>query len=124
MTTFESREEYEQVKAKTNSTSKLELDLKAIRRVAKVHFTTDTDKLKLATIQSFKGWESKSIILIIQPEKDTSSNLNEEEFVIQTRQNIPAHIYTAITRARENLFILNVGNPKFHDFFKNKIQND
>lgn len=124
MTTFESKEEYEQLKSKTYSRSRLELDLKSVRRVAKVHFTTDIGKLKLATIQSFKGWESKSVILIIQSEKDSSDNTNEDEFVIQTRQNIPAHIYTAITRARENLFILNLGNARFHNFFNNKIQND
>ena len=59
MTTFESKEEYEEIKSKIYSPAKLELDLKAIRRVAKVHFTTDVDCLKLATIQSFKGWESK-----------------------------------------------------------------
>ena len=127
ITTFESKEMYDQVKVKTNSLSKFELDLKAIRRVAKVHFTTDVDKLKLATIQSFKGWESKTVILIIQSEKDSSDNTDntiEDEFVLQTRQNIPAHIYTAITRARENLFILNLGNLKFHNFFNNKIKND
>jgi len=122
--TFESREEYEQVKSTTFSPAKLELDLKAIRRVAKVHFTTDVDMLKLATIQSFKGWESKSIILIIQAENDSENDGNEDGFVLQARQNIPAHIYTAITRARENLFILNLGNHKFHNFFKNRIQND
>lgn len=124
MTTFESKEEYEQIKSKTYSQAKLELDLKAIRRVAKVHFTTDVDWLKLATIQSFKGWESKSIILIIQPEKDSVESSNEDDFTLKTRQNIPAHLYTAITRARENLFILNLGNQKLHNFFNSKIQND
>lgn len=124
MTTFESKEEYEQIKSKTYSQAKLELDLKAIRRVAKVHFTTDVDWLKLATIQSFKGWESKTIILIIQPEKDSVESSNEDDFTLKTRQNIPAHLYTAITRARENLFILNIGNQKFHNLFNTKIQNE
>lgn len=124
MKTFESKEEYDKVKARTLSPSKLELDLKAIRRVAKVHFTTDVDMIKFATIQSFKGWESKTIILLIQSERDSAQDGNEDEFIIQTRQNIPAHIYTAITRARENLFILNMGNEKYHHFFNSNIQND
>lgn len=124
MTTFESKEEYDEVKSSIYSSAKLEIDLKAIRRVAKVHFTTDVDILKLATIQSFKGWESKSVILIIQCERDNDFENNEDEYVLQTRQNIPAHIYVGITRARENLFILNMGNQKYHDFFKNEIQND
>lgn len=123
MTTFESKEEYDEVRLRTYSPARFEIDLKAIRRVAKVHFTTDVDILKLATIQSFKGWESKSVILIIQCERDDVES-NEDEFVLQTRQNIPAHIYVGITRARENLFILNMGNQKYHDFFKNEIQND
>lgn len=124
MTSFESKEEYNQVKSTTSSPSKLEFELKAIRRVAKVHFTTDVDMLKLATIQSFKGWESSSVILLIQPEQDSDSNRNEDGFVLKTRQNIPAHIYTAITRARKNLFILNLDNLKFHNFFSNRIKND
>lgn len=123
MKTFESKEEYEQIKTRTSSLSKLELDLKAIRRVAKVHFTTDIDMIKFATIQSFKGWESKTIILIIQSERDSVESNNEDEYTIKTRQNIPAHLYTGITRARENLFILNMGNAKYHNFFSNKIQN-
>lgn len=124
MTTFESKEEYEQIKSRTPSPSKLKLDLKAIRRVAKVHFTTDVDVVKFATIQSFKGWESKTIILIIQSETPSDEDNSEDNFAIRTRQNIPAHIYTAITRARENLFILNMGNEKYHRFFISKIQND
>lgn len=124
MTTFESKEEYEEIKSQIYSPAKLELDLKAIRRVAKVHFTTDVDCLKLATIQSFKGWESKSIILLIQPERDSVESINEDDLTLKTRQNIPAQLYTAITRARENLFILNLGNQKFHNFFNSKIKND
>lgn len=124
MTTFESKEDYDQIKSKTYSRAKLELDLKAIRRVAKVHFTTDVDGLKVATIQSFKGWESKSIILVIQPEKDSVESSNEDNFSLKTRQNIPANIYTAITRARENLFVINLGNQRFHNFFNAEIQND
>ena len=126
MTTFESKEVFDNLKKLVSSPTLLELDLKAIRRVAKVHFTTDTDKLKLATIHSFKGWESKTVILIIQPEAElkNKNEENEDGYFIQSRENIPAHIYTAIPRARENLFILNLGNQKYHDFFKNHIKND
>lgn len=124
MTTFESKEEYEHLKSKTKDQDKLTIALKPIRRVAKVHFTTDIDCLKIATIQSFKGWESKSIIVIIQSEQDSVEVNDEQDFILQTRQNIPAHIYTAITRARENLFVLNLGNQRFHDFFKKWLKND
>ncbi len=124
ITTFESQEENQDVTERTRGTARRELVLRAIRRVAKVHFTTDVDKLKLATIQSFKGWESKSIILIIQPESPCDSEAEEDSITPRELHNIPAHIYTAITRARENLFILNLGNEAFHDFFKDRISND
>lgn len=124
MTTFESKKDYDKIKDKNANPTSLKLDLKAIRRVAKVHFTTDSECLKIATIQSFKGWESKSIILIIQPEGDSNEFNDEDEFTLKTRNNISVELYTAMTRARENLFILNLGNQQYHDFFKKNIKND
>ena len=32
----------------------------------------------------------------------------------------PDTIYTAITRAKESLYIVNIGNDMYHDFFKNQ----
>ncbi len=43
-------------------------------------------------------------------------------YYIQERENIPALIYTALTRAKCNLFILNVGNTKYHSFFQTNIR--
>lgn len=131
--TFESREEYVEVMQKRkvpiqnesdyqdcedNSDSdkmakaQAELDLRSIRRVAKVHFTTDTPHLKFATIPSFKGWEADSVILILDQASD--------------RKNISgigrhALTYTAITRARKNLFILNISNTEYDEFFRQHI---
>lgn len=124
MTTFETKEDYEEIKSNVRSSSRLTLDLKSIRRVSKVHFTTDVDDLKLSTIQSFKGWESKNIILIIQSETDRTNENGESDYTLSTKFNMPAHIYTAITRARENLFIFNINNQVYHDFFKTRIHND
>lgn len=35
---------------------------------------------------------------------------------------IVALIYTALTRAKCNLFIINLGNPKYDSFFKTNIK--
>lgn len=125
ITTFETLEEYNQLLEKhPNNSASLNLDLKAIRRVAKVHFTTDTPALKLATIQSFKGWEAKNIFLLVQKEVDDIRNCSIPGFVIQRHENMNALLYTGLSRARINLIILNVGNDQYHEFFKNNIKNE
>lgn len=68
----------------------------------------------MATIHSFKGWESPNIILILQSEElanDMYDNIKSS----------PELIYTGITRAKRNLFILNMGNLKYHEFFSKNI---
>lgn len=83
----------------------------------KLHFTTETDFLKMATIHSFKGWESPNVIFILEPESNS-----HDKYCISAKENVPELIYTAITRAKENLFIINLGNSKYHDFFNSNIR--
>lgn len=118
-TNFETAEQYEELRKSQHSPTLFQKDLKEIRRAAKTHFTTDCNDLKLSTIHSFKGWESETIILLLQPEMEENSVY--EGYFIQERENIPALIYTALTRAKCNLFILNLGNDKYDIFFKNNI---
>lgn len=115
---FETKSQYEEVK-RNSSPMYIKKNLDEIRRAAKTHFSTDKSGLKLSTIHSFKGWESNSIILILQPEMDLDDNL--VGYRIHERENTPALIYTALTRAKRNLFILNLGNPIYHDFFLRNI---
>jgi hypothetical protein len=82
-----------------------------IEKQLKQSFTTDTPYLKLATIHSFKGWEAQTIVLIIQSEWREQG----EQF------NVPELVYTGITRSRENLIVINVGNRYYHDFFETNI---
>jgi hypothetical protein len=93
-------------------------------RQIKDTFTTDTPFLKLATIQSFKGWEAKTVILIIMPERNVmhKSDTMSEQDNKDTQFNVPELIYTGITRSRENLIVINVGNDTYHEFFKSNIQ--
>ena len=120
MSTFETKEMYEKLLKKFNITDcttsseyKLFRDIKQVRRSKKIHFSADCNILKLSTIHSFKGWESQSVILILLPEQ-----LEEkEQYAVRPEENTEELIYTAITRCKENLFIINCGNKKYHNFF-------
>lgn len=115
ITTFETKTEYDRIQ-KGSRWPKADID--SIRRVNKVHFTMDYAGMKMATIHSFKGWESPSVVLILQPE----GNIDNDTYNVIENENSPALVYTAITRAKRNLFILNMGNTKYHDFFVNNIE--
>lgn len=119
MINFETASQYAMVKTHSSPTY-IQKDLEEIRRAAKTHFTTDCNEIKMSTIHSFKGWESKTIILILQPEMQPDETF--EGYKIQERENTPALIYTALTRAKCNLFLLNLSNPNYHSFFNNNIQ--
>lgn len=92
----------------TTANWKFNNDFKALERTRKQLFTTDKLCLKLSTIQSFKGWESPSVIFIL-----------ESDFTLNGPMS-PQTIYTAITRARENMYIINIGNNSYHNFFYNQ----
>ena len=119
MINFETLEQYNELRKQTKNIIYFDRDLEDIRRAAKTHFTTDCDAIKFSTIHSFKGWESKNVILLLQPEMKDDEKF--EGYYIKARENTPALIYTAITRARNNLFIINLGNIKYDSFFKNNI---
>lgn len=91
---------------------KFNRDFEALDRTRKQLFTTEKRCLKISTIQSFKGWESPSVIVIL-----------ESDFALHNttfRPMSPQTIYTAITRARENIYIINIGNDTYHNFFYNQ----
>ncbi len=88
-------------------------DKDAVEHNKKLLFTMDTNNLKFSTIHSYKGWESPTVIFLLLPEK----KYEYERFTVPSQHTVPELIYTAITRARENLFIINLGNEQYHDFF-------
>lgn len=65
----------------------------------------NSGNMKISTIHSFKGWEIDTLFLIIE------SELGENNFVTDEL------IYTAITRCRRNLFILDLDQSRYHSFF-------
>jgi len=96
-TTFENKIEHEENKNNIPF-------LKNIRRFKKNHFWMKTGTVKISTIHSFKGWEISTLILIIE-KQDQNDEL----------------IYTALTRARKNLIIFNLGNVNYHSFFNQEF---
>lgn len=77
---------------------------KTIRDNKKLHFWLNSGTLKISTINSFKGWESEVVFLILEPiyNTPTSFNLSFDEL-----------LYTGITRCRKNLVIINFGNQEY-----------
>ena len=66
--------------------------------------------MKISTIHSFKGWESKMVFLII--DKYVANDLALDEI-----------IYTGITRCKEHLFIINMNNEAYDLKIKMLIDN-
>lgn len=79
-------------------------EIENIRKSKKFKFTSNKPNIKLSTLHSFKGWEVDTLIYFIY---ENDSN--------------PEEVYAAITRAKKNLIIYNLGNDKFHNFF-NSLQ--
>lgn len=76
-------------------------EISRLRKGLKFNFRMSSPNIKISTIHSFKGWEVDTIIYFI---------FNE--------LHPPEEVYTAITRAKQNLIIFNFGNLKYHNFFK------
>ncbi|MDY6865125.1 MAG: UvrD-helicase domain-containing protein [Halobacteriota archaeon] len=67
-------------------------------------FWLGDSRLKMSTIHSFKGWEAVHVILLIPEEWKGLGNLD-------------ALVYTAMTRTRENLIVLNC-NERYVEYGK------
>ncbi|MEL4241580.1 NERD domain-containing protein/DEAD/DEAH box helicase [Shewanella xiamenensis] len=82
----------------------LRSDMERARRIKKNHFYTNSGLIKLSTIHSFKGLESKTVFYLMD-QKDT-----------------PEMVYTSITRSVENLIILDVSSESpFSEFFSSRM---
>jgi hypothetical protein len=75
------------------------------KRSLRAEFSMNTDAIKLSTTYSFKGYEADTVIIVIQ-----SWEQNDEL------------IYTALTRAKESLIIVNIGNNKYEQFFQKNTE--
>tara|TARA_R110002051_G_scaffold213532_1_gene278438 strand:+ start:36 stop:1880 length:1845 start_codon:yes stop_codon:yes gene_type:complete len=111
ITTFETKEFWDKLKEEIHSQSDFNKKIDNIRRNKKNHFWMKTGTTKLSSIHSYKGWESHTVILLIEPEEGE----NQFETV--------ELVYTGLTRAQLNLFVFNMGNDFYNDFFDKKMNN-
>lgn len=112
-TMFETLEVYEKLKADFSTDGeKLKKELEIVRRNKKFNFWMNSGTTKLSTIHSFKGWEIATLFLIVENESNEEYEFTTDEL-----------IYTAITRCRQNLIIINIGNKRYDEFFKRIVRN-
>ena len=79
-------------------------DIERIRRAKKNHFYANSGLVKLSTVHSYKGLESKTVFYVMDEKDD------------------PEIVYTSITRASENLIIFDLGSKnKCSEFFKTAL---
>lgn len=79
-------------------------DYKTIRDNKKLHFWMNSGTIKISTINSFKGWESEALFLIIEPKYDQSTSFN---------MSFDELLYTGITRSKRDLIVVNFGNAEY-----------
>ena len=94
---FESREDNRRASAKYSQKGSEELGwrLEQLRRSRKLAFHPRTPHLKICTIHSFKGWEVPRVIVYFEPQPGS-----------QFENRVPL-LYTAMTRAKEELTVFN-----------------
>ncbi len=78
-------------------------DAEADSKTHKRAFWMGDGRLKICTIHSFKGWELQNVVLVIPP-------YEEDEHV-----SLDSLIYTALTRVKHNIIVLNQ-NKKYSSF--------
>ena len=88
-------------------------DYKVIRDNKKLHFWMNSGTIKISTINSFKGWESEVVFLILEPkyDKTTLFNISFDEL-----------LYTGFTRTQKNLVIINFGNKEYDEKIRPMIE--
>jgi len=82
-------------------------DIAKFEKTLKIAFNRNTGRKKLTTVNSYKGWEGKYVVLLLSHQSDSE----ESESLIEL-------VYTGITRATKELRIINLNdNIIIHNFF-------
>ena len=110
-TTFETKEMFEKLSSEIDNEKILKKEIERIRHNKKFNFWMNSGTIQLSTIHSFKGWEIHTLFLIIDSGNELDEFLSDEL------------VYAGTTRCRFNLYILNMGNKKYHDFFTSSVKN-
>ena len=88
-------------------------DYKKIRENKKLHFWMNSGTIKISTINSFKGWESEVVFLIIEKIYNRPNNFNI---------SFDELLYTGLTRCKRNLVIINFGNKEYDIKLRNLVE--
>ncbi len=86
--------------------NRFQSELEKVRKYKKFNYWMNSGKIKLSTIHSYKGWEVDTLFLIINENHD-GNFLPTDEL-----------IYTAMTRCRKNLFIIDCNQSRYKELFK------
>lgn len=110
----ETKEFYDHLKEQNGQTKKFYKELDKIRKNKKLHFWMNSGVTKFSTVHSYKGWEIKTLFLIVQ--KDILETTYKEL------------IYTGFTRCMNNLVIIDIDDLELSEFMDNlqfveKIEN-
>ncbi|BAQ60552.1 DNA helicase II related protein [Geminocystis sp. NIES-3708] len=109
---FETQEIYQNLAEKNLTRNRFRNTLETIRKNKKRHFWMNTGNTKFSTIHSFKGWEIDTLFLLIEKDSEKNCFITDEL------------IYTAITRCRNNLFIIDLEGNRYKDFFQSFLSSD
>ena len=117
---FETEEEFRQLCPNAQSGYEKNRKIEEIRKNRKANFWMNRGTFKLSTIHSFKGWESPVLFLVVE------DNIKNYDNLIQTVSQgfkpiefSDELVYTGFTRCRNFLFVININNEAYHDFFNN-----
>lgn len=113
---FETKEQREDLLARMGDTRKFRRTIEDIRRNRKYAFRMNAGTIKLSTIHSFKGWDSPVVFVVIEKQ-----HRYFDDGFHGSKIRIEELIYTAITRCRSRLVIVNWGNEAFHPFFQEAV---
>ncbi len=114
---FESREEYMQLCPYSKTGLEVNSEIEKIRKNRKANFWMNRGTIKLSTIHSFKGWESPALFLVIENNIVTNPRLNKN----RPSEFSDELVYTGLTRCQNFLFVINVGNPIYDEFFSKSL---
>ena len=79
------------------------------KRAAKMRFYRNSGPVKFSTIHSFKGWETRNVILVL-------TDKWAEGVTDTVRHRL---VYTGLSRANNNMIIINdAGNSDYDEFFE------
>ena len=117
---FETKEEYESLSSVSSNGYDKNKEIEKVRKNRKANFWMNRGTFKLSTIHSFKGWESPVLFLIIE------NNIKSDDILSMTdnkgfkpQEFSDELVYTGITRCKDFLFIINLNNIPYDNFFRN-----